>query len=71
MYVPAGRIAERVTVVFQKEDSVLTYADFGTVATEYQRAWNGADCTLNIKLTEGPGALPSAVVRMTLTSHPT
>ena len=41
MYTPAGQIAKDVTVTFHKQDCVLTYADFGIVATEYQRAWNG------------------------------
>ena len=69
MYTPAGQIAKDVTVTFHKQDCVLTYADFGIVATEYQRAWNGADCALNIKLMEGPGNLPSAEIRMIVSQN--
>ena len=69
MYTPAGQIAKDVTVTFHKQDCVLTYADFGIVATEYQRAWNGAECALNIKLMEGPGNLPSAEIWMIVSQN--
>ena len=64
MYTPVGKIAESVTVEFKKNDNTYTFSDFGKVCKEYERNWNGADCMLNLKLTEGPTDLAEAQVCM-------
>ena len=66
MYVPAGKIAQDIQVVFQKDETVYTYGDFGHICTEYERVWNGADCMLKIELSQGPEELPEAEVRILL-----
>lgn len=66
MYVPVGRIAEDITVSFEKNGNTYGYADFQNIYTEYERLWNANYCTLIIKLSEGPMDFPNTEVRFTL-----
>ncbi len=62
IYTPSGRVAERITVRFEKEGKAYAFSDFGQVHTEYERLWNTADCRLRIMLTQGPEELKEASV---------
>ena len=66
IYAPIGLIAENITVTFEKDEYVYSYADFKNIYTEYERLWNANYCTLKIKLSEGPVDLPCAEIKFTL-----
>ena len=66
IYVPVGRIAKDLTVIFQKVENTYSFADFQIITTEYERLWNANYCTLIIKLSDGPVDCSNVEVRFTL-----